>query len=83
MRQRFFRALRAEGGGVSDDPIDVSKAFSIPTGQLQPIQAHIPQLNFQQPQAQQQSSGGSTTLLEPQAHRERRRRGHSTDVGVF
>ncbi len=45
----------AEGGGVSDQPIDVSQAFKIPSSQMQPMQAHIPQLNFSQPQQQQQS----------------------------
>lgn len=47
----------ASGGGVDDEPIDISRGF-IPMGHLSPAQAHIPQLNLN-PQTAQQS--GSNT----------------------
>lgn len=46
------------GGGVSDEPIDITKAGAIPTAQIAHAQAPMPQLNMNAAPQVQSSGGG-------------------------
>lgn len=49
----------AEGGEVSDEPININTSSFVPSGQVAKIQPHMPQLNLNPPQQSGGSGSGS------------------------